>query len=306
VLGVQFGGTLVSSLSDPLRELASLASLAVEQLGILAAALPAAVLILCVHRPRYALLSLPAALITCVFAAGYTDADIGRYYLGPALLAWTWLAIGAGWLLDLLGLERGWGERAGMPASSSRDDTGAEGRAIPMRRADRTDPGGPASPTHLTTASVARSQRLGITATAVVVAAFAAAVVPSLPGRWDAVVADVRGNSGRAWLDAALETMARGSIVVSWWSYSTPLWYAQLIEGRRLDVRVVDDRTRLDEGLGDVFSVIDANLGRRTVYAIRIDDREAARMERRYDLVVLPLPDGPGLVRIDGIRDPAA
>ena len=39
-------------------------------------------------------------------------------------------------------------------------------------------------------------------------------------------------------------------MVVSWWSYSTPLWYAQIVEGRRPDIFIVDDRTRLDQGLG--------------------------------------------------------
>ena len=34
--------------------------------------------------------------ITCFFAASYVNADISRYYLGPALMAWTWLAILAG------------------------------------------------------------------------------------------------------------------------------------------------------------------------------------------------------------------
>ena len=31
--------------------------------------------------------------MTCFFAASYDNADIDRYYLGPALIAWTWLAI---------------------------------------------------------------------------------------------------------------------------------------------------------------------------------------------------------------------
>ena len=42
--------------------------------------------------------------------------------------------------------------------------------------------------------------------------------------------------------------------------YSTPLWYAQHVEGRGPDVTIIDDRTRLDEDLGDVTDVIDANL----------------------------------------------
>ena len=68
-------------------------------------------------------------------------------------------------------------------------------------------------------------------------------------------------------------------VVVSWWSYSTPLWYAQLVEGRRPDVAIVDDRTRLDQDLGDVNDVIDANLGR-PVYLIRGDVDQSSRSWR--------------------------
>ena len=31
--------------------------------------------------------------MTCLFSASYVNADISRYYLGPLLIAWTWLAI---------------------------------------------------------------------------------------------------------------------------------------------------------------------------------------------------------------------
>jgi hypothetical protein len=37
-----------------------------------------------------------------------------------------------------------------------------------------------------------------------------------------------------------------------------PLWYAQLVEGRRPDIAIIDDWTRLDEQLGDLTDVIDA------------------------------------------------
>ena len=63
--------------------------------------------------------------------------------------------------------------------------------------------------------------------------------------------------------------------------YSTPLWYAQHIEGRRPDIRIVDDRTRLDERLGDIPDVIDANLGRRPVILIQIDPELLAALSSR-------------------------
>ena len=84
------------------------------------------------------------------------------------------------------------------------------------------------------------------------------------------------------WLDAALGAFERDAVVVSWWSYSTALWYAQHIEGRRPDIWIVDDRTRLDLDLGDVIDVIDANFGTRPIYLIREDRIEIIRLRERY------------------------
>ena len=56
-----------------------------------------------------------------------------------------------------------------------------------------------------------------------------------------------RGQLGRT---ASSTSPSRTRAIVSWWSYSTPLWYAQRVEGERPDVAIIDDRTRLDENLG--------------------------------------------------------
>ncbi len=82
-----------------------------------------------------------------------------------------------------------------------------------------------------------------------------------------------RDRLAAIWTDHALDVMEPDALIVSWWSYSTPLWYAQRVEGRRPDIAIVDDRTRLDESLGDLTDVIDANLGKRPVFVIRSDPR---------------------------------
>ena len=79
-----------------------------------------------------------------------------------------------------------------------------------------------------------------------------------------------------AWVDHALTVMPQDALIVSWWSYSTPLWYAQRVEGRRPDLAIVDDRTILDEDLGDIYAVIDQNLGKRPVFVIRDDPQQIA------------------------------
>jgi hypothetical protein len=92
------------------------------------------------------------------------------------------------------------------------------------------------------------------------------------------------------WLDAVLTEVEPDAMIVSWWSYSTPLWYAQLVENRRPDIFVADDRTRLDLNLGDLTTVIDGNLGVRPVYVTRVDENELRMLMERYNLTPLASP----------------
>jgi len=96
--------------------------------------------------------------------------------------------------------------------------------------------------------------------------------------------------------------MAPDAVIVSWWSYSTPLWYAQRVEGRRPDVTIVDDRTRLDEHLGSLTDVIDANLATHPVYVIRLDRSEVALLGQRYRLDYIDGSDASALTRVVGLR----
>ena len=96
--------------------------------------------------------------------------------------------------------------------------------------------------------------------------------------------------------------MAPDAVIVSWWSYSTPLWYAQHVEGRRPDVVIIDDRTRLDQELGGLTDVIDANLPSRPVYVIRTDPSEIDALAARYELEFLDGVDAGMLTRVIGRR----
>jgi hypothetical protein len=49
----------------------------------------------------------------------------------------------------------------------------------------------------------------------------------------------VSARSARCYADAALATVAPRAVVMSWWSYATPLWYAQHVNGQRPDVEVI-------------------------------------------------------------------
>jgi len=70
---------------------------------------------------------------------------------------------------------------------------------------------------------------------------------------------------------------------VSWWSTSTPLWYAQKVEGVRPDIFVVDDRTMLDLDLGRAPDVINRYLGEgRPVYAIRLSGPDTEELQAQF------------------------
>ena len=123
----------------------------------------------------------------------------------------------------------------------------------------------------------------------------------ALPGRYAAV--DLRGEHAAAsWTDHVLGVMEPDAVIVSWWSYSTPLWYAQRVEGRRPDITIIDDRTRLDQNLGGLTDVIDANLPSRPVYVIRLDRSEVALLAQRYELDYIDGSDASSLTRVVGRR----
>ena len=98
----------------------------------------------------------------------------------------------------------------------------------------------------------------------------------------------------QAWIETVLPLLEPDAVVVSGWSYSTVLWYAQRIEGRRPDIVVVDDTTRQAEGLGTMTDVIEANLGRRPVYVIRQNPAVVPYLESRY-VIDRPAPEEIGL-----------
>src|SRR4029453_1545999 len=116
----QFQGDFAATLASLADTIPGLARLAVAQLGPLAILVLPAFAVTAVQTPAYAVLSGLAAGVTCAFAAVYVNADIGRYYLGPALFAWTWLAILAGAAVDIV-------------ARRLRTTTGRDGAVVVVR-----------------------------------------------------------------------------------------------------------------------------------------------------------------------------
>ena len=258
VFARQFSGDLIGG--DAVAKLVAFGDLAGNQLGPLALLAVPAFVVTAIRHPRYALYSGVAALLTCLFAGLYDNARIDRYYLGPVFFAWSWLAAAAAAIVELaVGPEAG--------------------------------PGDLAPP---------RTAGFGSTRTAVAIALGIVLLVPTVIGlrdRWNEQDLS-QSTAASQWLDEALATLDRDAVVVSWWSYSTPLWYGTLVEGRRPDITIIDDRTRLDDGLGDAADVIEANLDRRPVYLMRVTDQEIEDLRGRFRIESVGIPGN--LFRVTG------
>ena len=273
VLAQQFRNDVGSPLSDLPGKLARLMDLTAATFGPLIVFIPAGFVVTAVRYPRYALLSGVAVLVTCFFAASYTNAAIDRYYLGPAFFAWTWIAAFGGALAArILGAD-------GDVAADEDLDDGTRG-AVPT--------------------AAGRSLPLQVIVPAIIGIALLVPTATAFRERWVAVDLS-RSTWVAGWLDEAFETMEDDAVVVSWWSYSTPMWYGQHVEGRRPDIRIVDDRTRLDENLGEVADVIEANLDTRPVYLMRVNESQVQELADRYTIEPAGRPGN--LFRVTGRQE---
>jgi len=264
-LAEQFRGSLgdpFADLGDKWDELVKLATL---EFGLLAIVIPPAFLATASRAPRYALLTGLAMVITLLFNAAYSNADISRYYLGPILMAWSWLAILAAELAVAAGyVGAGLLERA---------------RSVPRDRAFEW-----------ATSAVA------------IVLGFVL-LWPALSSLGERREAADRSNvrSAQAWLDQVLPLIPQNAVLVSWWSTSTPLWYAQKVEGQRPDIFIVDDRTMLDLDLGRAPDVINRYLGEnRPVYVIRLPGRDTDELTSQFDMHVIAGADSDAVWQVDG------
>jgi hypothetical protein len=263
-LAEQFRGAIVDPLGDLGGKFALLVKRTVTEFGPLTALIPLGFVATVLRDRPYAVLSGASLFITVFFAASYINADITRYYLGPVFIAWTWLAVLAAAAVDgVVALARRW--RGSPPAQP---------------RQPRT-----------------RNSPLAIGAAVVMAALLLMPTVADLETRSRTV--DESDNVGaQRWLDATFDAMEPNAVVVSWWSYSTTLWYGQHVEGRRPDIRIVDDRTRLDENLGEVTDVVATALAQGLpTYVIRIDTTEIEALAERYELDRVGPADG-SLIRV--------
>ena len=231
-----------------------------SQLGLLAILAPFGAVLSVMRRPAIVLLLLAWFATTWLFALGYVNADISRYYLVPLLTVAVLGGIGAAELLNAAAAMLGQD-----PVSRT-----------PMRR----------------------TVLVWLVALVLV-----APPLASVPAHFN-TVDESADHAARTWLDVVDRALPANSVVVSWWSYSTTLWYAQYVEHWRPDITVIDDRTLIDQHLGDVEDVLDTYLGTRPLFLMRLP-WDLARYDSEYELTVVPdIPMG-DLYAVKG-RKPAA
>jgi Protein of unknown function (DUF2723) len=290
ITGQQFGGIPAGISADIGLKFAAVMKLLSGWLGPLGIVAVVGLTTSLVRRPRYVLLSLLAAALTSGFAAAYVNSDLERYYLVPVFVAFTFVGLGLAdavsllvWLADLARVR-----------FSNRPSELESGPSYP---------------------GSSRWQAGVLAAVEVALAvALIAASVTVVPARQQTPDATRPGGVSHAdqtgrdtWLRAVLASPEEGglpanAVIVSNWSDSTTLWYGQLVDGLRPDVYVVDDRTRLDANLGDVWNVIDRYLGRRPVFLLRFpwncDGMD--QLSRFYTMKDFRLPNGASIKEVTG------
>ncbi len=238
-------------------------------LGPLLLAVPAAFVVTALRSPRYALLTGLSVLITILFNLSYSNADISRYYLGPLLMAWTWLGILAAELASLAAI---YGAELVRRIRGIRLDDLAVGRA-----------------------STVAALVLGA-------ALLAPAVIDLDQRRHDADKS--KDTLAAQWVAQVVPVIPDNAVLVSWWSTSTPLWYAQKVEGLIPTVFIVDDRTMLDLDLGRAPDVINRYLAEgRPVYAIRANDQDITELTSQFDMSIVV---GSGSLAVWAVHGPLA
>ena len=282
-LAEQFRGVLGNPFADLLPKLGELGELGLRQLGSLAYAVPIAFAVTAARLPRFALLTGSAFVITVLFNAAYSNADLGRYYLGPVLTAWLWIGVLAATLVDR--------------AMAMADRTGVTDETVAPAESNE-----PALPEQEPDFGGRRRGELGLAATMAVLL-----LLPTAYGFSQRAKQLDRSSdtSAERWLDAMFGTLPENSVVVTWWSYSTALWYGQHVEGRRPDIMIIDDRTLLDLHLGEAADAVATFMDQRPVYVIRANGHDLELVLQRFDLEALADPTLNNVWHVTGRRAPA-
>ncbi|MDP9269451.1 MAG: DUF2723 domain-containing protein [Chloroflexota bacterium] len=200
------------------------------------------------------------AVADVVYAMNFSDGDIGRYYLPTILVGAVLIGVAVAMVAAAC---------ARAVAEISRRFTGFAGR----RRL----------------ASVAGGLVLGIGLL--------------LPVTTVAVNYDASDQSGRhdadLWVSRVYAALPRDAVIISWWSYSTPLWYHRWILGERPDLTIIDERNILDDGYGTIEGAIGRYLGHRPVFVVPAEWNRALLLIRYKTEWIPTVPGYSAILRIE-------
>ena len=91
-------------------------------------------------------------------------------------------------------------------------------------------------------------------------------------------------HSGTSYAAQVMTALPPEAVILSQWDLSTPLWYAQLVEGVRPDVTVIDDTVIVYDGWGTREAAITAAICDRPVFIVRLDEDELAPTREAFNL----------------------
>jgi hypothetical protein len=220
--------------------------------------------ILAVRRPGVLAFFGLIVAATVLYSMNFRDGDIDRYYLPTIAVAAPMIGVAVAFIAATVA--------SAVAELSVRFDAGRTAR---------------------------RRLAAGAAATAIVLGAL-------LPGA--ALVSGYRSQDrsanrdADAWVASVHEHLPPNAVVISWWSYSTPLWYHRWILGERPDVTIIDERNILDEGYRTMHNAILEHFGRRPVYVVAPTWEYAGIVE---DWQTRSLPTHPGyteILQIEGLR----
>jgi len=104
------------------------------------------------------------------------------------------------------------------------------------------------------------------------------------------------------WVASVHALLPPDAVIVSWWSYSTPLWHHRWVLGERPDLTIIDERDVLDDGYRTMNNAIRANFGRRPVYVV-LPEWERRNVTEAWELSTVPTL--PGFTRLLLVEGPA-
>ena len=169
------------------------------------------------------------AVADVVYSMNFSDGDIGRYYIPTILVGAVLIGVAVAMV------------------------TAASARAA-------------AELSHRLTGFAGR-RRVASAAGGLVLAVGALLPLATLALNYDSSDQSQRHDADQ-WVASVYAVLPPNAVIISWWSYSTPLWYHRWILGDRPDVMIIDERNILDDGYGTIGDAIDRYLGRRPVYVV--------------------------------------